>query len=57
MMNAMRKIENLKASGPDYVQGYWLKSFQSMLKNLREKLQYYVDNGNVLESMTVSRNC
>lgn len=41
----MRKIADWKAPGPDYVQGYCVKNFQSMNENLREK--YCVDNCSV----------
>ena len=49
------RVSNWKATGPDLVQGYWLKNFKSLHKRLAENLQDVLANGNVPEWMTKGR--
>ena len=37
-----------KASGPDFVQGFWLKNFKSFREGLRRNLQKCLENRNML---------
>ena len=37
-----------KASGPDFVQGFWLKNFKSFQEGLRRNLQKCLENRNML---------
>ena len=48
-------MPNWKASGPDFVQGFWLKNFKSIQDGLRRNLQKCLENGNVPMWMTKGR--
>ena len=39
-------MPNLKAVGPDIVQGFWLTNFKSNQECLRRNLQKCLENGN-----------
>ena len=43
----LRKKPNWKASGSDFVQGFWLKNCKSILEGLRRNLQKCLENGHV----------
>ena len=43
----LTKMPNWKASGPDCVQGFWLKIFKSIQEGLRRNLQKCLENRNV----------
>ena len=48
-------MPNLKAVGPDIVQGFWLTNFKSNQECLRRNLQKCLENGNVLMWITKGR--
>lgn len=55
MMKAMWKIANCKTFLPYCALGYWFYSFQCMYENLRENLQYCMDDGSVPDSINLGR--
>ena len=48
-------MPNWKAPGPDCVQGFWLKNFNSIQEGLRRNLQKCLENGNLPMWMTKGR--
>lgn len=49
MMKVLRNILNWKASGPDNIQGYWLKKLVSLHDNLMVYLQHCLDSRMILK--------
>ena len=49
MMKVLRNILNWKASGPDNIQGYWLKKLVSLHDNLIVYLQHCLDSRMILK--------
>ena len=48
-------MPNKKAPGPDFVQNFWLKHFESIQEGLRTNLQKCLENGNMPMWMTKGR--
>ena len=51
----LRKVPNWKETGPDMVQGFWLKNFTGLHHNIANQLQVCLDCGNVPGWMTKGR--
>ena len=53
----IKKIPKLKASGPDGVHGYWIKSFKNLLGQTTEHCAQFVNGGEVPDWRTKGRIC
>ena len=51
----LREVPNWKASGPDMVQGFWLKNFTGLHHSIANQLQVCLDCGSVPGWMTKGR--
>ena len=53
--NQLRKTPKWKSSGPDHVNGYWLKSFSKLHEIIAMQLDEILSNGETPEWMTKGR--
>lgn len=55
MKKQMGKIPNWKASGPDNLVGFWLKSFTNLHQHIIEQLNDVIRSGEIPKWMTIGR--
>ena len=48
----LSRMSNWKSSGPDLVQGFWLKNFSSWHERVKLQLKECLDSGSVLSWLT-----
>ena len=53
----LKKTPKWKASGPDNVSGYWLKSFSSLHGNIVDQMNELLNTGEVPQWMTKGKTC
>ena len=55
MKKQFRKVKNWKATGPDGLQGYWMKTFTSDHERIATQLQLYLDMNETSDWLTTGK--